>query len=106
MNRLRCSCRFMASFSAREGLCRQDSRAPGKSLACDLVGGQRVGVDGRLEPWRNDKLARGETQWFGEQPHLRLQETVELAGIADSDTRDASFHPAAELARKAVAQHR
>ena len=77
----------------------------GKSLACDLVGGQRIGVDGRLEPWRNHKLARGETQRLGEQPHLRLQESVELAGVADGDPRDASLHPAAELARKAVAQH-
>ena len=41
-----------------------------------------------------------------EQPHLRLQKAVELAGVADDLAGDAALHPALHLARDAVAQHR
>src|SRR3954447_2725525 len=77
-----------------------------KSFAGDLVSGQHVRIDRWPKPRRNYQLARRELQWLRKQPHLWFQKPIELAGVADGDARDARLHPAAELAGKAVAEHR
>src|SRR5437763_1202818 len=86
-------------------VCAADRLRRRKSLASDLVSRQHIRVDLRPEPGRNHKLACNERQRFRKQPDLRLQKSVELAGIADGDARDASLHPAAELAGKSIAEH-
>src|SRR5262249_21066977 len=41
-----------------------------------------------------------------EQPIVRLEESIELAGIADGRACDCGLEPAMDLAAKAIAQHR
>src|SRR5262245_13332186 len=64
----------------------------------------------RVEPWpisgREMNGAARERQRRIEQSIVRLEETIELAGIADGRAGDRGLEPAMDLAAKAIAQHR
>src|SRR5262245_60432548 len=63
-------------------------------------------VDRRTEASRKNEITRIESQRVCKQPHLGFQEAVELSRVTDCRPRDTAFHPATQLARQAIAEHR
>src|SRR5262245_45888872 len=77
-----------------------------KALRRRLLRCEGMGIDRGSKSRRQHKLASHEPQWFGEQAYIRFQKSVELAGIANGDARDAGFHPTSKLRRQTIAEHR
>src|SRR6516162_660125 len=68
-----------------------------KALRRRLVRCERMGIDRASKSRRQHKLSSREPQRFGEQAYIRLQKSIELAGIANGDARDTGFHPTPKL---------
>src|SRR5262249_59090298 len=77
-----------------------------KALGSYLMRCERMGVDRGSKSRRQYKLSGYERQRLREQAYIRLQKSVELAGIANGDARDTRFHPTPKLRRQAIAGHR
>src|SRR5262249_49826551 len=86
--------------------CRPAGRRRHKALGRHLVRCERMGVDRGSKSRRQYKLSGHEPQRFGEQAYIRLQKSVELAGIANGAARDTGFHPTPKLRRQTIAEHR
>src|SRR5262245_27315118 len=67
---------------------------------------ERIGVDRGSKSRRQYKLSGYERQRLGEQAYIRLQKSIELAGVANGDARDTGFHPTPNFRRQTIAEHR
>src|SRR5215470_1286029 len=67
---------------------------------------ERIGVDRGSKSQRQYKLSGYEPQRLGEQAYIRLQKSIELAGVANGDARDTGLHPTPNLRRQTIAEHR
>src|SRR5262249_29339405 len=77
-----------------------------KALGRYLMRCERIGVDRGSKSRRQYKLSGYEPQRLGEQAYIRLQKSIELAGVANGGARDTGFHPTPNLRRQTIAEHR